>query len=75
MCIPPMLCMSLRDLNPGDPRYIAEPKFDRQRAQIHVAAGRTQAAYSRLGRSLLTYPGLSWLREARWPVASISARC
>ena len=53
----------------GDPRYVAEPKFDGQRAQIHVAQGRTVAAYSRPGRSLLTYPGLAGLREARWPVS------
>jgi hypothetical protein len=55
----------------GDPRYIAEPKFDGQRAQVHVAVNQTQAAYSRPGRSLLSSPGLGWLREARWPVASL----
>jgi ATP-dependent DNA ligase len=50
---------------------MAEPKFDGQRAQIHVAAGRTVAALSRPRRSLLTSPGLGWLREAAWPVASV----
>jgi ATP-dependent DNA ligase len=50
---------------------VAEPKFDGQRAQLHVAGSRTSAAFSRLGRSLLTSPGLGWLQEARWPVRSI----
>ena len=37
--IPPMLCTALRDpRRVSDPRYIAEPKFDGQRAQVHVAA-------------------------------------
>jgi ATP-dependent DNA ligase len=70
MFIRPMLCTTLR--NPshlGDPRYVAEPKFDGQRAQIHVASGRTVAAYSRAGRSLLAHAGLAWLRDAQWPVA------
>src|SRR5262245_41925043 len=72
MFIPPMLCTTLRDPSRlDDPRYAAEPKFDGQRAQIHVAAGRTQAAFSRPGRSLLTYPGLAWLRKARWPTDSV----
>lgn len=70
MFIAPMLCTTLRDpYRLGDPRYVAEPKFDGQRAQVHVSAGRTSAAYSRPGRSLLSSPGLAWLREARWPVA------
>jgi ATP-dependent DNA ligase len=42
--IPPMLCSTLRDPRRlGDPRYMAEPKFDGQRAQLHVAGGRTGA--------------------------------
>jgi ATP-dependent DNA ligase len=58
-----MLCTILRDPSRlGDPRYMAEPKFDGQRAQIHVAGGRTVAAFSRPGRSLLDSPGLAWLR-------------
>ena len=70
MSIPPMLCTTPLDLSrPGDPRYVAEPKFDGQRAQIHVANGRTVAAYSRPGRSLLPHAGLSWLRDVQWPVA------
>jgi ATP-dependent DNA ligase len=70
MFILPMLCTTLRDPSRlGDPRYIAEPKFDGQRAQIHVAGGRTVAAYSRRGRSLLTHAGLVWLRDVQWPIA------
>ena len=72
MFIAPMLGTPLR--NParlGDPRYAAEPKFDGQRAQLHVAVGRTVEAFSRLGRSLLADPGLGWLRDARWPVSAV----
>jgi ATP-dependent DNA ligase len=44
MFIAPMLCSSLRDPNRlGDPRYVAEPKFDGQRAHVHVAGGRSAA--------------------------------
>jgi ATP-dependent DNA ligase len=69
MFIPPMLCTSLRDPNRlNDPNYIAEPKFDGQRAQIHVKAGRTVAAYSRRGLPLPRHPGLAWLCDVRWPV-------
>jgi bifunctional non-homologous end joining protein LigD len=70
MFIPPMLCSSLRDLSRlGDPRYASEPKLDGQRAQVHVAEGRTVAAFSRPGYSLLAYPGLTWLRTVAWPFA------
>jgi bifunctional non-homologous end joining protein LigD len=68
--IPPMLCEILRDpARLDDARYVAEPKVDGQRAQVHVADGRTVAAYSRRSLDLLRHPGLAWLREARWPVA------
>ena len=70
MFIPPMLCTTLRDPSRlGDPRYTAEPKFDGQRAQVHIAGGRTIGAYSRRALSLLTHAGLAWLRDVRWPVA------
>jgi bifunctional non-homologous end joining protein LigD len=70
MFIPPMLCAVLRDpTRLDDPRYAAEPKFDGQRAQVHVAGGRTAAAHSRPGLDLLRHPGLAWLRDLRWPVA------
>jgi ATP-dependent DNA ligase len=52
----------------ADPRYIAEPKLDGQRAQVHVDGGQTVAAYSRPGRELLRHRGLHWLRDVRWPV-------
>ncbi len=69
MFIPPMLCTAIRDPRRlGDPRYMAEPKFDGQRAPVHVAGRRTLAIFSRPGRSLLAYPGLAWLGDARWPV-------
>jgi ATP-dependent DNA ligase len=67
--IPPMLCEILRDpARLDDPRYAAEPKFDGQRAQIHVAGARTVAAFSRRELDLLRHPGLAWVREERWPV-------
>jgi ATP-dependent DNA ligase len=54
----------------ADRRYIAEPKLDGQRAQIHVDGHGTVHAYSRPGRELIRLPGLAWLREIRWPIAS-----
>jgi ATP-dependent DNA ligase len=68
--ISPMRCEILRDPSwLDDPRYAAEPKFDGQRAQVHVADGRTVAAYSRRELDLLRHPGCAWLREVKWPVA------
>jgi ATP-dependent DNA ligase len=54
----------------ADPGYSAEPKLDGQRTQLHVRAHRTVHAFSRPGRELITLPGLAWLRDIRWPVAS-----
>jgi ATP-dependent DNA ligase len=66
--IPPMLSEILRDAaRLEDSRSVAEPKFDGQRAQIHVEGGRTVAAYSRRGLDLLRHAGLAWLRDVRWP--------
>ena len=48
-------------------RYIAEPKLNGQRAQVHIRNRRTVACYSRPGRDLLRHAGMAWLREARWP--------
>jgi ATP-dependent DNA ligase len=68
--IPPMLCEVLRDpARLDDPRYAAEPKFDGQRAQVHIVDGRTVAVYSRRHLDLLRHAGLAWLRDVRWPVA------
>jgi ATP-dependent DNA ligase len=50
------------------PRYVAEPKLDGQRAQVHVERRRTVAVYSRPGRELVRLRGLAWLRDVRWPV-------
>jgi ATP dependent DNA ligase domain len=47
----------------------AEPKFDGQRAQVHVEGGRTVAAYSRRSLDLLRHAGLAWLRDVRWTVS------
>jgi bifunctional non-homologous end joining protein LigD len=54
----------------ADPRYSAEPKLDGPRAQLHVRDHRMVHAFSRPGRELITLPGLTWLREIRWPVAA-----
>jgi ATP-dependent DNA ligase len=67
--IPPMLATRLEDARRlTDPRYIAEPKLDGQRAQVHDH--RTIHVFSRPGRELIRLPGLAWLREIRWPMAS-----
>jgi ATP-dependent DNA ligase len=69
--IPPMLCSRLEDAaRLTDPRYVAEPKLDGQRAQIHVHQGRTVHLYSRPGRELLRHPGMAWLQGIAWPLAS-----
>ena len=54
----------------ADLRYSAEPKLDGQRAQVHVRDHRTAHAFSRPGRELIRLPGLAWLRDIRWPIAS-----
>ena len=69
--IPPMLATRLEDPRRlADLRYSAEPKLDGQRAQLHVRGHRTIHAFSRPGRELIRLPGLAWLREIRWPIAS-----
>jgi ATP-dependent DNA ligase len=51
--IPPMLCSRLENpARPADRRYIAEPKLDGQRVQMHIRDGRTVAYYSRPGHDL-----------------------
>jgi hypothetical protein len=45
-------------------------ELDGQRAQLQVRAHRTVHAFSRPGRELLQLPGLAWLRDIRWPLAS-----
>lgn len=64
-----MRCSRLTDESLlADARYLAEPKLDGQRAQVHVLDGRTVAAYSASGRPLLHDRGLGWLRAVSWPV-------
>ena len=66
-----MLCTRLESPDRLDGRpYVAEPKLDGQRAQVHVARGRTAHVYSRPGCELLRRAGMAWLRELRWPVDS-----
>jgi ATP dependent DNA ligase domain len=68
--IPPMLSEVLRDpARLEDPRYVAEPKFDGQRAEVHVESSQTVAAYSRRSLDLLRHAGLAWLRDVRWAVS------
>jgi hypothetical protein len=69
--IPPMLATRLEDPRRlADLRYSAEPKLDGQPAQLHVRDHRTNHAFSRPGRELIRLPGLAWLRDIRWSVAS-----
>ena len=69
--IPPMLATRVEDPRRlADARYVAEPKLDGQRAQVHVRRGRTPACYSRPGLDLLRHAGMAWLRELAWPVES-----
>jgi len=57
--IPPMLCSRLDRLERlPERRYIAEPKLDGQRAQVHINKGHTVACYSRPGRDLLRHAGM-----------------
>jgi len=50
--------------------YLAEPKLDGQRAQLHVHGGRALGCYSRRALDLLRHPGMAWLRELAWPFDS-----
>src|SRR5262245_52183862 len=69
--IAPMLCERLTNLSRlADRTYIAEPKLDGQRAQLHVHERRAVACYSRRGLDLLEHPGMAWLRDIKWPFQS-----
>jgi hypothetical protein len=84
MFIRPRLCTSLRDPSRlDDPRYMAEPKFDGQRAQVHVAGRRTVETYSRApyhfsatpdSRGSATCDGLSPKRSSTVRCAATPAR-
>jgi ATP-dependent DNA ligase len=55
--VPPMLCERLTDpARLADREYIAEPKLDGQRAQLHVRRGRAVACFSQRGLDLLGAP-------------------
>lgn len=61
-----MLCERLTNLfRLADRTYIAEPKLDGQRAQLHVHHRRAVARYTRRGLDLLEYAGMVWLRTER----------
>jgi ATP-dependent DNA ligase len=66
--IPPMLCTTFAIPGAWVTRATSRSRSLTASGQIHVAKGRTVAAYSRPGRSLLTYPGMAGLREACWPI-------
>jgi ATP-dependent DNA ligase len=69
--IPPMLATRLEDPRRlADARFSAEPKLEGQRAQLHVRGHRAVHAFSRPGRELIRLPGLAWLQEIHWTVAS-----
>jgi ATP-dependent DNA ligase len=66
-----MLCERLTNVSKlADRRYIAEPKLDGQRAQLHVHHGRVVACYSRRSLDLLEHAGMAWLKEIAWPFDS-----
>ena len=72
--IRPMLCSRLTDLSRlATGLYVAEPKLDGQRAQVHVLGGRTIHCFSRPGLDLLKHAGMAWLREVAWPVRSAAS--
>ena len=66
-----MLCERLTNVSRLAERgYIAEPKLDGQRAQLHVDGGRAVGCFSRRGLDLLEHAGMAWLREIAWPFES-----
>ena len=66
-----MLCERLTDPRKlADRHYIAEPKLDGQRAQLHIEKAEAVACYSRRGLDLLRHPGMAWLTEITWPFES-----
>jgi len=48
----------------ADRAWIAEPKLDGQRAQLHIHQHHAVACYSRRGT------GMAWLRNIKWPFRS-----
>jgi DNA ligase-1 len=67
--IKPMLAKPVSE-HPEAPEsgdFIAEPKLDGVRLQLHVQNRRAVAAFSRTGRSVFCDAGMAWLREVVWP--------
>jgi len=66
-----MLCERLTNLSRVvDCSYIAEPKLDGQRTQLHVHGRRAVACFSRRRLDLLEHAGMAWLRNLKWPFES-----
>jgi bifunctional non-homologous end joining protein LigD len=55
----------------GDPHFIAEPKLDGHRGQIHVVARKAAAVFTRGGHDIVASKGLKWLREASFPASDM----
>ena len=69
MFIPPQLCTRVAGRSwLAAPGYVAEPKLDGQRIQLHIAGHRTVAAFSRPGRDLLSYPGKRIIESLDQPI-------
>jgi ATP-dependent DNA ligase len=57
--IPPMLCSRLERLERlTERRYVAEPKLDGQRAQVHIRDGRTLVCWGVMPSGMLRHPVL-----------------
>lgn len=71
--IEPMLChtlSSMKDLRSirHPERFVAEPKFDGERALVFIENYRTAACYSRLANDQMNKAGCKWLKDVRWPM-------
>jgi len=53
-----------------DDRFVAEPKLDGCRLQLHVKGGKTVGCYSRTGRDISDDKGHEWLADVKWPLES-----
>jgi ATP-dependent DNA ligase len=52
----------------GDSRFIAEPKIDGHRGQIHIRNRKPVAVFSRRGNNKVSSYGLRWIQEIDWKV-------
>ena len=55
-----------------DAHYIAEPKFDGQRALVFIRNSKSVCCYSREGNDLISSKasGVAWVKDVKWPFAS-----